>query len=148
MDCTQSESAWLRTNSGSDLAAQPNLTMQLCRLQTISHDPVVNHLGVVLDILMGLGLELNHQSRNPFFFSLLPPMPTTSLRLGMSCRVGSSPSRGWVSSLSGSPVRLLGLDTSSGCRGATVVCWEEDLRTEQQGGWARRTTGSTNRHRR
>ena len=53
-----------------------------------------NHLGVVLETLMALGLEVNHQSRNPFFFSLLPPIPTTSLRLGISCSVGSSPSRG------------------------------------------------------
>lgn len=88
---------------------------------------MATHLGAVLVILMGFGLELNHQSRKPFSFSLLPPMPTTSLRLGMSCRVGSSPSRGWVSSLSGSPVLLLGLDTSSGCRGATAPFWEEDL---------------------
>ena len=117
--------------------------MQLCRLHSTTHDPVVNHLGVVLDILMGLGRELNHQSRNPFFFSLLPPMPTTSLRLGMSCRVGSSPSRGWVSSLSGSPVRLLGLDTSSGCKGATEVCWEEDLKTDQR---KYRTRHTSKRH--
>lgn len=53
-----------------------------------------NHLGVVLGTLMALGLEVNHQSKNPFFFSLLPPIPTTSLRLGISCSVASSPSRG------------------------------------------------------
>ena len=96
---------------------------------------VISHLADVLATRMGLGLELNHQSKKPFFFSLRPPMPAISLRLGISCRVGSSPRRGWVSSLSGSPVLLLGLATSSGCRGGKVP-FDEDLWYQQLWGEA------------